>query len=431
MNSDTHWAIFLRSRIVRSNSFIGYHIYSSIWSGLKAHSSHLFDNSRWLLGNGNKINFWTHDWSGITIVDLLHIPLDLHQHLSATVSDFIRQQQWNIPLELQMDYPNLMHHLSNVCIPVDQKEDRLIWKHSTSGELTLKDAFQLFSPNGQSQHWAKLIWNAVIPPSKSIWKHFNCFAAQLWAWLANIIQINIVTTSVISVFNICSRGWNQHCGFVISAAVISIFNAIWTCRNNLRFKGIIPNLNNVIGKAFKVDVHYSIAPRIIEIIWQPHVCNWLKCNTDGTSLGNPGQAACAGVFRNSHGEYMGSFAMNLGIANALYAEIMGVILAIEFAIEKHWNFLWIESDSKLATLAFKSPLIVPWHIKNRWLNCLSKVGSLQFIISHIFREGNYCTNKLANLGLSLSELTWWPTAPNCIWEDLAKNRQGLPYYRFC
>jgi ribonuclease HI len=49
--------------------------------------------------------------------------------------------------------------------------------------------------------------------------------------------------------------------------------------------------------------------------------------------------------------------MNLGIANALYVEIMGVILAIEFAFEKQWNFMLIESDSKLVTLTLESPSI--------------------------------------------------------------------------
>jgi hypothetical protein len=47
-----------------------------------------------------------------------------------------------------------------------------------------------------------------------------------------------------------------------------------------------------------------------------------------------------------------------------------VIFAKECAVEKRWTHLWIESDSKLANLKVKSPNIVPWQIKNRWLNCL-------------------------------------------------------------
>jgi ribonuclease HI len=113
-------------------------------------------------------------------------------------------------------------------------------------------------------------------------------------------------------------------------------------------------------KFFKVDVHQKVAHKIIEVFWQPPLCNWLKCNTDGIALGSPGQAACVGLFRNSHGEHIGCFNMNLGIFNALYDEIMGVILAIEFAVEKNRNHLWIESDSRLSCFTFKSPLIFPW-----------------------------------------------------------------------
>lgn len=69
--------------------------------------------------------------------------------------------------------------------------------------------------------------------------------------------------------------------------------------------------------------------------WHPTTFNWIKCNTDGAVLGNPGQAACAGIFRNINGESLGWFAANLGISNALYAEIMGVILAIEAAIDRN------------------------------------------------------------------------------------------------
>ncbi|MCI55403.1 ribonuclease H protein, partial [Trifolium medium] len=54
----------------------------------------------------------------------------------------------------------------------------------------------------------------------------------------------------------------------------------------------------------------------------------IKCNTDGNSKGNPGIAACSGIFRNYKGEVIGCFVQYLGIANALFAEVMGVILAI-------------------------------------------------------------------------------------------------------
>jgi len=67
---------------------------------------------------------------------------------------------------------------------------------------------------------------------------------------------------------------------------------------------------------------------------------------------------------------------------------MGVILAIECAMERDWKNLWIESDSKLANLAVKSPNIVPWQLKNRWLNCVHLMSNMNCMITHIYREGN-------------------------------------------
>jgi len=90
----------------------------------------------------------------------------------------------------------------------------------------------------------------------------------------------------------------------------------------------------MVLKAFKVNTHHPNAPKITEVIWSPPILNWIKCNTDGAALGSPGQAACAGIFRNRNGESIGCFAVNLGITNAFYAELMGVIFAVECAVER-------------------------------------------------------------------------------------------------
>lgn len=183
-------------------------------------------------------------------------------------------------------------------------------------------------------------------------------------------------------------------------------------------------------KAFKVNTHYPNAPKITEVIWSPPILHWIKCNTDGAALGTTGQAACAGIFRNRNGESLGCFAVNLGIENAFYAELMGVIFVVECAIKKRWTHLWIESDSKLANLTVKSPNIVPWQIKNRWLNCLHLMTGLTCMITHMYSEGNHCADKLASIGLTVDGFTWWSSPPVNIRADLVNNRLGLPYYRF-
>ena len=101
----------------------------------------------------------------------------------------------------------------------------------------------------------------------------------------------------------------------------------------------------------------------------------------------------------------------MGISNALFSEIMGVIYVVEATFDKNQQNIWIKYDSKLATLALKSPLIVPWQLRNRWINRKIKMNTMNCFISHIYREGNHCVDKLTTLGLSLNEFTKWNNTP--------------------
>jgi ribonuclease HI len=245
---------------------------------------------------------------------------------------------------------------------------------------------------------------------------------------------------------------------VITSAILNIVNLIWISRNNLRFNDVKPSWNSVtsliiahvslagnqtvlstgssivdfqILKAFKVNNHPPRAPRIIEVIWHPPIIGWVKCNTDGSSSGNPGPSACGGVFRNFNGDFLGCFADSIGLANALKAELWGIIFAIEAAFDRGWNNLWIESDSMVATWALKSPSLIPWQLRNRWESCLQKLNSMNFMLTHIYREGNHCADKLASLGLSRFDFTWWSCLPFEISSGFFRNRSGLAYFRFC
>jgi ribonuclease HI len=497
LNSDNQWAEILRCRVVRKHGFITHHIFSSIWNGIKDQQHHIEQHTRWIIGNGNNINFWTHNWSGTPIVDFLQIPQHLHPHLHSKVADLIVDHHWSLPIELQIAYPTLLPYLQKFPIPLENKEDCLIWIHTTHGDLTLKDAYSFFSISGPHINWARSIWNIAIPPSKSfmVWRLFHhkmptdenlssrgmqlpsmcclcnkntetsthlflqCpFSLALWNWLSAVLNQRIDNSSLLALWQITSGSWNPQCKLSIIAAVIYIFNSIWLCRNNLRLKNLKPNFNNVITsiianvslvgnctkltagssmlnfeilKFFKIEIHQPKPPRVIEVLWTPPLMDWFKCNIDGTSLGNPGPAACAGVFRNHKGEFLGGFAENIGITNSLVAEIMGAILAIECAFSRNWKHLWLECDSSLVILAFKSPNIIPWQLKNRWLNCITMIKSMIFCISHIYREGNHCADKLASVGLTLNGFCWWNIAPLIIRNDLVSNRLGLPFFRIC
>lgn len=106
------------------------------------------------------------------------------------------------------------------------------------------------------------------------------------------------------------------------------------------------------------------------------------------------------------------------------------MIAIELAFEKGWKNLWLECDSVLVTKAFKSPNLVPLKLRNRWENCMNLRNGMNFVCTHIYREGNTCADKLACHGTIIQGYLWWDLIPNFIREDFFRNRYGMPNYRF-
>ncbi|CAJ2678215.1 unnamed protein product [Trifolium pratense] len=376
INSEEHWALILKSRILRKGKPISHHIFSSIWSGIKDEFIFVVENSVWLIGKGEKVNFWNDDWCGRPLVHLLQIPLHLHSSINAPISDFIFNYQWNLPIDLELAFPNLRQIVQKVTILIEDKMDKLLWKESTSGELSLKDAFLYKAPVGNNLGWAKSIWSKDIPHSKSLF---------VWRLMHDKIATDDKMTekdfNLPSMCTLCSSyaesiphlNWTPQCSIVIKSAMINILNAIWYARNQGRFNDkIIPwksaiawiiSCSSLTGnrtklvyrssmqdfmilKAFKVHLHPPKAPTIKDIIWQPPTHFWVKCNSDGAALGTPGLASCGGLFRNSSAEFLGAFAENLGVNNALYAELVGAMKAIEIAFSRQWYNLWLESDSQ-------------------------------------------------------------------------------------
>jgi ribonuclease HI len=183
---------------------------------------------------------------------------------------------------------------------------------------------------------------------------------------------------------------------------------------------------------FRICIHHPKVPIVKEIFWQPPLVNWFKCNIDGASCGNPGNASCGGIFRDSNANFIYAFSEPLGVASSYYAELCGAMQAIEIAFQKGWSNIWLETNSTLVVTAFKNPAKpVAWPFRNRWENVLVMARSLNFIVSHICMEDNQVIDLLTNHRLSLGSLTCWSDSPLFISECLKKNKLGLPSFRLC
>jgi len=63
---------------------------------------------------------------------------------------------------------------------------------------------------------------------------------------------------------------------------------------------------------------------------------------------------------------------------------------------------------------------------------LITVGKIRFKVTHFFREGNVCGDKLANLGFIHREsFHWYNRLPSSLFLELFMNKYNLSMYHFC
>lgn len=159
-------------------------------------------------------------------------------------------------------------------IPVAQFKDDLVWSCNDSGTLSLKEAYSMMIDSSMPFPWGKIIWNKVVPPSKSflIWRiihgkfpiddmlRLRCchmvsiislcrcdyetsdhlflqckFASKMLNWLGDFLSISVDTSYIISALNLCQRRWSSLMQDVVLSGIANTLWFIWFSRNKARF----------------------------------------------------------------------------------------------------------------------------------------------------------------------------------------------------
>jgi ribonuclease HI len=465
------------------------YVRSSIWHGIKHFVPVVKENTRWLIGTGDDILFWLDTWLDKSLADSFNFPTAAYPLLTAKVSSFIFNYEWKLPASIAQQDASLASQIHLITIPKTPVADRLVWRSSTDGCLSAKQAFQHLYPPQQAASWANWIWHNFVPPSSSFiaWRCFHdkmptdenllargcvvvsacalclssfettphlflqCeFSRQLWLWLGSLLDIVFDCSSFTTIFDSLNSSWGAYLRDVATAAIIHVIHTVWLVRNGVRFSNtkfsvqaatskvlnsitlsakMIFSLSKTADNRILQQLHilppaHKTAATIL-ILWKTPVFAWIKANTDGSATHD--SAACGGIFRDHTAKFCGGFAQKVP-GTVIHAELMAMILAMELAYSKGWKNLWLESDSKTALLAFENNNMVPWDLRNRWLNCRSLDTNLRW--SHIYREGNSCADKLANLGHSFVHLKWWDSLPLELRDDFLRDKLGIPCFRF-
>ncbi|KAJ1398490.1 Ribonuclease H-like superfamily [Sesbania bispinosa] len=82
--------------------------------------------------------------------------------------------------------------------------------------------------------------------------------------------------------------------------------------------------------------------------WNPPDIGWTKLNTNGSVHASSHRAACGGVFRNHHGNFLLAFAYPLPFVSVLEAELLAVLNGLELAWTRKYTQISVELDSASA-----------------------------------------------------------------------------------
>ena len=160
---------------------------------------------------------------------------------------------------------------------------------------------------------AQSFWNSLSPPFRS-----NLFyGLQLVDWL----NLNCKTS-------MSSLSSNINWSILFPFAVWTL----WLHRNCIAFDNPHHHKDlkhETMAKASEflylgmTEKHNPVKVKI-QVQWLPPPVNWVKLNSDGSSMGNPGLAGGGGLIRNEKGEWIKGYARAIGVTTSVAAELWAI-----------------------------------------------------------------------------------------------------------
>jgi len=125
LSEDSQWACLLLSQFSSHGRPITHYFKSSVWSGMKPMVDTVQDNSAWIVGNGERINFWTDNWLGVPLVDTLQITVEFCLSISCTGQMAIRSGQIELPAFVR-DNAIVVAQVFEITIPRSSLPDQFV-----------------------------------------------------------------------------------------------------------------------------------------------------------------------------------------------------------------------------------------------------------------------------------------------------------------
>ncbi|KAH0661517.1 hypothetical protein KY284_026448 [Solanum tuberosum] len=132
------------------------------------------------------------------------------------------------------------------------------------------------------------------------------------------------------------------------------------------------------------------------VIWIKPPNQWVKINTDGSALSNPGRIGAGGILRDQDGEMLLAFATPMGEGTNNQAEIGAAIFGMTWLLQLGYMNVILEVDSQLLVEWIMLKAKPLWSINTQLQQIQEFIKqTCNFKCEHILREANFVADSLS------------------------------------
>ena len=127
---------------------------------------------------------------------------------------------------------------------------------------------------------------------------------------------------------------------------------------------------------------------VIPVAWEKPPIGWLKLNSDGSALGNPGKVRGGGLIRDHQGNWIRGYARSLGNTNSFITELWALRDGLTIAKELRINNLIVEMDALSVVMLMNNSLakLLMEPLLSDCSNLLKDMPNKRIV--HAFQEAN-------------------------------------------
>ena len=94
---------------------------------------------------------------------------------------------------------------------------------------------------------------------------------------------------------------------------------------------------------------------MVQVRWEKPQQGWIRLNTDGSTLGNPGRARGGGILRDDQGNWVAGFSRNIGFSTSFIAELWALSDGLTLYNNLKLNAVDIQIDAKAIVVLLSNP----------------------------------------------------------------------------